>query len=434
MMEKKVLRNTYSLCPYCLRRLPAKHVKMDDKIYLQKECPDHGFFSTIIWRGKTDISKWIGNTPEIAEHENVNCPSNCGICSEHLQGTCCTLLEVTKRCNLNCKFCFADERNNTDPDLDKVNGWLKKLVVPGKTLVQLSGGEPTVRDDLPEIVEAAKKAGCKYIQLNSNGIRLAQDVEYVKKLSEAGLSFVFMQFDGTDDEIYRKLRGSNLLDIKKKAIENCAAYNIGVTLVPMVVPGVNTHNIGEIIKFAVKNSPAVRGVHFQPVSYFGRVPEIPEDSMRYTLDELLINIEKQTNGLIKAKNLLPSCCDHPLCGFHGDFVILPNKIIALSKKNSTGTECCCNKVGSADNNREFVGRRWKRTSDSEQINPGNKEFNIHDMDFFLKRVRSHGFTVTAMAFQDAGNIDLERLRRCSLHVFDDGKLVPFCSYYLTPWR
>lgn len=432
-MEEKVVRNTYSLCPYCLRRLPAKHVQIKGNIYLQKECPEHGFFSTIIWRGNTSMSKWIGNSPEIGENENMSCPTNCGICSEHLQGTCCTLLEVTKRCNLDCRFCFACERDDADPDLDKVSDWLKKLVVPGKTLVQLSGGEPTVRDDLPEIVAAAKKAGCKYIQLNSNGLRLSQDVEYVKELSEAGLSFVFMQFDGTEDEIYRKLRGRDLLEIKKKAIENCSAYNIGVTLVPTIVPGVNTHNIGDIIKFAVKNSPAVRGVHFQPVSYFGRVPEIPEDNMRYTLDELLANIEKQTKGLIKADNLLPSCCDHPLCGFHGDFVILPNKIIALSKKGDT--QCCGgSKMASADSNREFVGRRWKRSPGREQDNLGNTEFNIHDMDFFLKRVRSHGFTITAMAFQDAGNIDLERLRRCSLHVFDDGRLVPFCSYYLTPWN
>lgn len=434
MIEKEIIRNTYSLCPVCLRRLPAKHVKINNNIYLQKECPDHGFFSTVIWRGKTSIDKWIGNTPEIEENENTNCPNNCGICSEHLQDTCCTLLEVTKRCNMNCKFCFADDRNDMDPSLEKVSDWLKKLVVPGKTLVQLSGGEPTVRDDLPEIVEVARKVGCKYIQLNSNGLRLGQDIEYVRRLSEAGLSFVFMQFDGTDDEIYRKLRGGNLLDIKKKAIENCSAFNIGVTLVPMIVPGVNTYNIGDIIRFAIENSPAVRGVHFQPVSYFGKVPKLPEDDMRYTLDELLINIEKQTKRLIKTDNLQPSCCDHPLCGFHGDFVILPNKFVALSKKTNSDKEgCCSNKITTADNNREFVGRRWKRSPDSEQTSLNSSEPNIHDMDYFLKRVKSHGFTITAMAFQDAGNIDFERLRRCSLHVFDDGRFVPFCAHYLTQW-
>jgi len=439
MQTEEIIRKTYSVCPVCLKRIPAFHVKAGNNVYLKKNCPEHGDFQTIIWRDKVDKNEWVGNTPEIKEDENSNCPNNCGICSDHLQGTCCTLLEVTKRCNLNCKFCFADERDNDDPPLSQVISWINDLTVPGKTLLQLSGGEPTMRDDLPEIVEAAKAAGCKYIQLNSNGIRLGNDKEYVKKLAQAGLSFVFMQFDGTENEIFQKLRGGNILQIKQKAIENCSEYNIGVTLVPMLVPGINTDNIGEILNFAVKNSPSVRGVHFQPVSYFGRVPEIPSDEMRFTLDELLFEIEKQTDGKFKMKNLLSSCCDHPSCGFHGDFVILPNGISPLSVKKSKNSDCCSGstEIVSADKNREFVGRRWKRpikTNKNESASCCSEKHDMSDMSYFLNRVKSHGFTVTAMAFQDAGNLDLERLRRCSLHVYDNGRTVPFCSYYLTPWE
>lgn len=439
MSEQKIMRHTFSICPVCIKRIPANHVKIGDNVYLQKECPEHGFFSTVIWRGKTSMTSWIGDSPEIRDDENLNCPNNCGICSEHLQGTCCTLLEITKRCNLNCKYCFADDRNDVDPTFEQVKVWIGELTVKGKTLLQLSGGEPTMRDDLPKIVAEAKNAGCRYVQLNSNGIRLGKDKAYVKNLADAGLSFVFLQFDGTEDEIFRKLRGENLLEIKKRAIENCAAYNIGVTLVPMIVPGVNVHNIGDILRFAIKNSPNVRGVHFQPISYFGRVPELPMDDMRFTLDELLNEIEKQTGGLIKTKNLLPSCCDHPLCGFHGDFVVMPNEFVALSKQNKTEKGCCTeSKIVSADKNREFVGRRWKRETKSEGNSNSscccNEEPNICDMSYFLKRVKSHGFTVTAMSFQDAGNLDLERLRRCSLHVYDNGRIVPFCAYYLTQWE
>ena len=195
---------------------------------------------------------------------------------------------------------------------------------PGETLVQLSGGEPTVRDDLPQIVAAAKEAGCKYVQLNSNGIRLAQNKEYLEQLAQAGLSFVFMQFDGTEEEIYQRLRGRRLLEIKQRAIENCADYNIGVTLVPTLVPGVNTHNIGDILRFALSRSPEVRGVHFQPVSYFGRTPGLPEDDMRFTIDELLINIKEQAGDLIKLENIIPSRCNHPLCGFHSNYVEKPD--------------------------------------------------------------------------------------------------------------
>lgn len=434
MTDAKTIRRTFSVCPVCLKRIPANHVMIDDNVYLQKECPEHGFFSSVIWRQKVDMSQWIGNIPEIYENENLNCPNACGLCPDHLQDTCCVLLEVTNRCNLNCNYCFADSKDAVDPSLEQIRTWLKQLAIPNKTLVQLSGGEPTIRDDLPEIVFEAKKAGCKYVQLNSNGVRLAKDIEYVKALAEAGLSFVFMQFDGTTDDIYEKLRKQSLLKLKQQAIENCARYNIGVTLVPMLVPGVNTHNIGDILRFAIKKSPAVRGVHFQPVSYFGRSPKLPVDEMRFTLDELLYEIEKQTCGFIKMKNLLPSRCDHPLCGFHGDFVVMSNELVPLLHRNPNEASCCCEPV-SAEKNREFVARRWQREKQTEDCYSScSSETDIQELDYFLERVKSHGFTVTAMAFQDAGNIDLERLRQCSLHVFDRGRFVPFCAYYLSKWE
>jgi len=432
----QVIRKTYSVCPICLERIPAQHVRINGDVFLQKKCVRHGFFSSIIWRSNIQISEWIGNLPEIKEGENLNCPKGCGLCPDHKQDTCCVLLEVTSRCNLNCPYCFADSKDAADPTLEQIVDWLKQLAVPGKTLVQLSGGEPTVRDDLPEIVISAKQAGCQYVQLNTNGIRLGEDKEYVKKLSEAGLSFVFMQFDGMDDDINYQLRGRSLLDLKKKAIENCAAYQIGVTLVPMLVPGVNTHNLGEILRYAIAMSPAVRGVHFQPVSYFGRAPVMPLDEVRFTLDELLFQIEQQMEGQIKLYNLIPSRCDHPFCGFHGDFVVMPDGLEALSRRDVTVSGTCCgSEQVSADKNRAFVARRWERQKLSGALSScGCSDVqDIQDMDYFLQRVKSHGFTVTAMAFQDAGNLDLERLRRCSLHVFDHGKFVPFCAHYLSGW-
>lgn len=216
MSKPEILRRTFSICPVCLERIPACHVQKENGVYLEKACSRHGSFSTIIWRNHVSIKEWLGGTPEIKEGENLNCPHACGLCPDHQQDTCCVLLEVTKRCNLHCSFCFAESGEEADPSLAQITAYLKDLAVPGKTLVQLSGGEPTVREDLPEIVAKAKEAGCRYVQLNSNGIRLAQDRGYVEQLAKAGLSFLFMQFDGTDDQIYRTLRGTELWQVKKK--------------------------------------------------------------------------------------------------------------------------------------------------------------------------------------------------------------------------
>lgn len=478
----KPTKKTYSVCPVCLKRIPAKLVLRDGDWYMEKTCAEHGSYTTVVWRGSAPSLTGWGNyhPPKEDEADLPNCPDDCGLCGKHLQSACCVLVEVTARCNLRCPVCFAEsgdreckseksggKKCTAEKSVDDLFEDFKFLIEKECRFIQLSGGEPTVRDDLPEIVEAAKRAGATSIQLNSNGLRLGKDPEYTKRLADAGLDFVFMQFDGMDDEVYKTLRGRPLLNEKLEAIRVCGGNGIGVTLVPTVVPGVNDHQIGTVIKFGMEHSPVVRGVHLQPISYFGRYPEPPKDEDRITLPEILTAIEDQTDGLIKVADLAPSACDHPRCGFHGDFVIMPDKLVSLTPKKREASDCCCCKPspestphgdsdgeGSKDKktneealrNRNFVARRWKRDLDLEReaakINQscctaateGEESgccSDMMDFDTFLARVTANGFTVTGMAFQDAYNLDLERLRRCSLHVYDGGRIVPFCARYLT---
>jgi uncharacterized radical SAM superfamily Fe-S cluster-containing enzyme len=444
------LRSTYSVCPVCRERVPARHILKDNRVYLSKTCPRHGEHSSVIWKNRVDMSLWRGSVPAIAPGENTDCPDACGLCASHRQETCCVLLEVTSRCNLACKFCFENSRPEADPSLQQIKDWIADLVRPGQTLVQLSGGEPCMRDDLPAITAYAKEAGCRYVQLNTNGIRLAEDRGFVRELADAGLSFVFMQFDGTDDAVYRTLRGRDLFSIKEKAIEQCAAHSIGVVLVPTLVPGVNITEIGSVLRYGVSKSPAVRGVHYQPAAFLGRIPNVPEDKDRFTLDELLEELALQSGGAVGPGSIRSSQCDHPLCGFHGDFVVQSDGTL---RPLSTAAGASAGKEAShtAEKSRRFVARRWQRLSPAGKqtavagIAPGQlrpvkddgpcccSASAIHSgetLEGFLEQVRSYGFTVTAMAFQDAWNIDLERLRQCSLHVYKDGKFIPFCSYYL----
>jgi 7,8-dihydro-6-hydroxymethylpterin dimethyltransferase len=428
----KSIRKTKSVCPVCLTRLPAEIVKREHEYFLEKECCEHGRFSTVVWRGDApSFEQWGDYAPPVEPEEaQPDCPNGCGLCPAHLQKTCCVLVEVTGRCDLRCSFCFAPGgRQSGDPSSGRLAEIFERLVKNGNNFVQLSGGEPTLRDDLPDIVAAAKEAGCQNIQLNSNGIRLGRDKAYVKALAKAGLSFVFMQFDGTENSIYEKLRGRPLLAEKKAAIKACSDERIGVTLVPTIVAGVNDHNIGEILDFGFSNSPAIRGVHFQPVSYFGRYPKVPGNENRITLPELLRAVEKQTDGKVRLEDFVPSGCDHPRCGFHGDFVVMPGSLVRLTRRSET-CSCSQDKSDTHIKNRNFVARRWKRTiAENTEECCCNEDFGT--LDGFLNRIKSHGFTITAMAFQDAYNLDFERLRRCSLHIHREGKTIPFCAAYLT---
>ena len=419
-------RKTRSVCPVCLRNLPAFLSRQEDgSVRLEKTCPEHGSFSVPVWHGKLDFDQWLLETEPLGPDSGLGCPGNCGICAEHEIGTCCALLEVTNLCNLRCRFCFADGGSREDePSMDALKSAVRDIVRQcGQPLLQLSGGEPTLCDDLPELVRFAKEAGCSYTQLNTNGIRLAREPDYAARLAEAGLDIVFLQFDGTEDGIYETLRGTPLLETKLEAIRICSELRIGVTLVPTVVRGVNDHNLGALVELARSLAPGVRGIHFQPVSWFGRIPCAPLDDDRYTLDDLMADISDQTG--IPVESFMPSRCDHPLCGFHADFLIDPKGGLRplSSITHSSHTKGC------ARDNREYVARHWRRPAPEPAP---DTDFSAEmDFDTFLYRLRHASLTHSAMAFQDAMNLNIERLHRCSLHVYDGGKIKPFCAKYLT---
>ena len=156
---------------------------------------------------------------------------------------------------------------------------------PGRATCNCPGGEPTLRDDLPEIVEAARRAGYSFIQVNTNGLRLGCDIEYCKRLAAAGLSSVFLQFDGVDDGIYRSMRGRALLDEKLRAVRNCGEAGLGVILVPTIIAGVNPGSVGSIVRVAMQLASTVRGISTSSRSFFGRFPKQRGDDGRFTLPE-----------------------------------------------------------------------------------------------------------------------------------------------------
>lgn len=440
MKSENVISKTESLCPICLKKIGAEKILQDNKVYMKKYCKEHGEFKTILWKGSVSMEKWVRNK-ERAYIKNPlttvkkGCPFDCGLCSEHRQHTCTALIEVTQRCNLKCKFCFADSYAGKEVDIpiEKIKFMYERVLKSSGTCnVQLSGGEPTLRDDLPSIIKLGIELGFKFIQINTNGIRIAQDEEYVKKLKKSGLSSIFLQFDGTKDLIYKKLRGMELLSLKLKAVENCKKYDIGVVLVPTIVPDVNLDNIGEIIDFALNNIPTVRGVHFQPVSYFGRVPYIPKDEQRVTLPEIMDNIEKQTGGKIKVESMKPPGCENALCSFHGNYIYKDKKELINITNNSNS---CCSKNEKAEEGakkaKKFISQNWSfRRADS--FNGKLKTNKISSWDEILYNIKNYSFSISAMAFQDIWNVDLERIKDCCIHVVSpDGNLIPFCMYNIT---
>jgi len=425
-----------SVCPVCLNPIPAEHETVGEDTFLVKECPEHGRFRTIVWRGSPDFSDWsrvkIPSQPKTPfTPVDKGCPLDCGLCDAHRQHTCTAVLEVTWRCDLGCPVCFASSGKEApaDPTREEMSYLLDRVkLASGFCNIQLSGGEPTVRDDLPDLIRMAKAKGFPFIQLNTNGLRIGREDGYAASLAEAGLDSVFLQFDGVSDDVYTELRGKALLAIKLAAVEALSAAGIGIVLVPTIVPGLNDHELGAIIRMASENSPSVRGVHFQPVSYFGRYPESPTDEQRITLPELMVRIEDQSGGAIRTRHFLPPGCEHSHCSFHANYVVAADG--GLKKLSANGSCGCTPRPANegADKAKAFVKRQW--AAPENQLPMAND--TVDDLDVFIARAATHTLAISAMAFQDAWTLDLERLKGCCIHsVSPDGRLIPFCAYNLT---
>ena len=457
IMEKAHPDETESLCPVCLKRIKATRLLRGNEVFLIKKCGEHGSFKTVIWRGQPSMSEW--QRPKDPVHPDLcygavekGCPYDCGLCAAHEQLPCSVLLEVTDRCNLHCAVCFADSGHGggEDPSLEKISWLLERaMAAAGSCNLQLSGGEPTLRDDLPEIVEIAQRIGYSFIQVNTNGFRLAADRDYARRLLGTGLSSVFLQFDGVDDAIYRSLRGRALLDQKLQAVKSCGEIGLGVVLVPTLVRGVNTDSLGAMVRQALQLVPTVRGIHFQPISYFGRFPGQSNDEGRFTLPELMRCLEEQTGGLVKVSDFSPPGCEHSHCSFHATYMYSAEG--GLIRIGGTEGDSCCSTdplPGGVRRTVETVSRRWTLPSATPFFRspPLSKETSCCgrssrdatrveaplDLDVFLGEIATRSFTMSAMAFQDADNLDLERLRGCCISVISpDGMLVPFCAYNLT---
>jgi len=410
-----LVRKTESLCPACLKKVSADIVEENGDIYMDKTCAEHGRFKTVVWRENADkYLEWIRMAGDQPPQTFVNpkssckgCPQDCGYCKEHRQDLCSAALMVTGRCNLDCPVCFTRGTDEVPyhPALASLKATLRRyLDLTGSPYpLEFCGGEPTIRDDLPQLASYAKSLGFDYIQLNTNGIRIAEDPAYLESLKIAGVTTVYLSFDGFKDETYRYTCGRSLLELKLKAVENCQKTRIAVVLVPVVLPGRNENELGSIIAYAKEHTPVVKGVFFQPMSYFGQVPRLPpEDADRITIPELMDLIEIQSKGTVKRCDFLPPLCEHPLCSFNGLFLVRNKRLYPMTQFRQRLTE-----KNAAARARRITKRTW----------------TYNDQTYL---------TISGMAFQDVWNIDLERLKRCTIGILsEEAGVVPLCIKYLT---
>ncbi|TBN16642.1 radical SAM protein [Hyunsoonleella pacifica] len=430
---------TLSLCPECLQRVDAKIVFENEKVYMLKRCAAHGN-SKVLIADDIDYYKNIRNYNKPSEtpytfntKTHYGCPYDCGLCPDHEQHSCLTVVEVTDRCNLTCPTCYAGSsptygRHRT---LEEVKEMLDTIVKNEKEpdVVQISGGEPTIHPQFWDILDYAKALPIRHLMLNTNGIKIAKDFEFAKRLKTYSPDFeIYLQFDSFENTVLQELRGADLWDIRAQALENLNSLNLSTTLVVTLQKGLNDHGIGKIINFALQQK-CVRGVTFQPTQIAGRLDNFNPETDRMTLTEVRRNIMEQTD-IFTSDDLLPVPCN-PDALVMGYALKLDGEVFPLTRY--------INPNDLLDNSKNTIIYEQDEQLHGKMIelfSTGNSvevaEENLKSIMCCLPNIDAPNlgydnlFRIIIMQFIDAYNFDVRAIKKSCVHIVDkNNKIIPF---------
>ncbi len=415
-----ILDESISLCPECFQAIPCQYEAQDDQVFQAKTCPEHGTFRSKYW-DDLEHYRWTRSfAPEA-------CATDADCCVEggEARSKCLAVVDVTDNCNLQCDYCFA----GSGPGLPvapvaAVRAKLQTVLDHGgPTPIQFSGGEPTTRDDLPALVVMAREMGFTHIEVNSNGIRLTEP-GYAAALKSAGVTNIYLQFDGFGKRVYQQIRGKDLTKIKERAVQACREAGLPVILVPCIVPGVNDHQLGDIVRFGLDNLDVVRGINVQPVSHFGRHAD---DTGHLSLPAVAGLLAEQT-GFLRPKDLLQVPCCSPNCSSATMLLSTGDKAIPLTRFVSEETY---KDVVDAFERTRFMELLAGQNEGVEAAKDAAGCCGVPVPDG-LERFLPRMLALTITGFMDADTVDVRRLDQCCINVpTEDGQLVPFCGYNLT---
>ena len=417
------LSSTTSLCPDCLKRVPGEYVTDEESVFLHRECPDHGETTRRVW-DSLDHWEWAAGFEPDADFDPEG---DFTVDNDH---ACLAVVEVTSDCNLSCSYCFASSGpGGTHRPFEEVVGLFETVIDSGGPRpIQLSGGEPTVREDLPELVEAAHDMGFEHVQINTNGIKLAEEAGYAARLVDAGVTAIYLQFDGLQSATYEAIRGVDLSSTKREAIEVCREAGLSVVLVPTVVPGTNDHEMGDIVRYALENLDVVKSVNFQPVAHFGRYEK---HDGRFSLDSAA---ERLAEGFeeITPRDLMPVPCCSAYC--QSATGLMPTDSGPVPVTQFLSEDLFTELSGTVDEAdwMELIANtsagKTAACTTADCCGGGSGIELPAAADELLDRV----LPVSLTGFMDADAADAGRLDNCCISVpTDDGELVPFCGYNMT---
>jgi len=436
-----------SICSTCFRRADGKIVFENGRVYLLKQCPVHGPERVLI---ADDVDYYrrcrevFLKPPEMPTHYNTpvrwGCPYDCGLCTDHEQHSCLTLVEITDHCNLQCPICYADSGPSRPVyrSLEHVERMLDAVVrnEGQPDVVQISGGEPTLHPDLFRILDLAKERPIRHLMLNTNGIRIAREDGFADRLADYMPGFeLYLQFDSFEAVALMDLRGADLRAVRVQAIDKLNRLGVSTSLVVTLKRGLNDNEIGRIIDWAVEQ-PCVRGVVLQPVQAAGRYEKFNPALDRLTLTEVRRKILEQT-ALFRPEDIIPVPC-------HPDSLAMAYAL-KLNGKTVPLTGMVDPKILIEGGRNTIVYESDERLRKqlfelfSTNHSPASSAGCLRDLLCCLPRVAAPSdigynnvFRVIIMQFMDAWGFDVRSVKKTCVHIAhpDARRIIPFDTYNL----
>jgi tetraether lipid synthase len=436
-----------SICSTCFQKIEAKIVFQDDKVFMLKHCHQHGYERVLI---ADDVDYYrrcrevFIKPPEMPLHYNTpvkwGCPYDCGLCTDHEQHSCLSLVEICDACNLTCPVCYASSGPHRPVyrSLAQIERMLDAVVrnEGHPDVVQISGGEPTLHPQFFEVLDLAKARPIRHLMLNTNGVKIAESDAFTARLASYMPDFeVYLQFDSFERDALMALRGADLRTIRQRALDRLNQHGISTTLVVTLKKGLNDHEIGRTIEFALEQ-PCVRGVTLQPVQAAGRLDGYDPAVDRLTLTEVRRAILSQTS-IFRPEDVIPVPC-HPdalamayALKMNGSVLpltgLIDPKVLIEGGRNTIVYE-------QDDRVREGILRLFA-TNHSPESSAGS----LRDLLCCLPRIEAPGdlgyqniFRVLIMQFIDAYDFDVRSVKKSCVHIVHptDGRLIPFDTFNL----
>src|SRR5437588_242074 len=291
---------TRTVCPHCFAERQRRSdeegtfvdgmlVSHDGSVWMRRFCPTHGETESLyeedleIWRARTG---WSTPTLKIMPDRETNFKGfpegyRDGLPASHGQHTCILLLNVTEHCNFKCPTCYATAlppgttQGEMLPSIDEIERTVQTMLKRegGKLgVLMISGGEPTVRSDLEELLCRVMELNVTRVMINTNGRRIARDDKFLSFLQRNRHRIeIYLQFDGFKSSTHLQLRGESLTEEKTLALKRLNEAGVFTTLVMTVNKGVNEDEVGDVIRHGL-SIPKCAGVAIQPMFGSGRAP------------------------------------------------------------------------------------------------------------------------------------------------------------------